>query len=64
MQAMLINRAVYERSDPGVFLSPRQLKILAYIEEHNGKGWKNRINEPNFTLSWKDILKEIEVFKQ
>jgi hypothetical protein len=62
MQAMLINRAVYEHANPDVYLSQWQLKLLGYIKKHPGRDWKNRINDPNFTSSWNDALEGIGSF--
>ena len=59
LQAVLINRAVYEGKDPDIYLSARQLSMLTHIEMNPERSWRNRSNDSDFTSSWKELLMEL-----
>ena len=63
LQAILINRAVYERKNPDIYLSPHQLSALDLIELHPERNWRNRINDSDFTSSWNELLMELDQSK-
>jgi hypothetical protein len=61
LQAIHINRAVYDSDDPDQFLSPGQRALLSYIRDHREIPWRNRIHDDDFTESWYEIMDEVNV---
>jgi hypothetical protein len=62
MQATQANRLIGLGQSPNSVLSPRQLKLLKYIQAHPRKDWTNAINK-DITLAW-DRTEELWDTKQ
>jgi hypothetical protein len=60
MQAIRINRAVFEGRDPGVYLSPVQRDMLARVSAGTGSTWERKGNHEDFTLSWNEFVRTME----
>jgi hypothetical protein len=58
LQAIRVNRAVYRRQDPARYLSPRQQAILAAIEKDPKGGWKNQLQNGDFTSAWYEVARQ------
>jgi len=56
MQAIHINRAVSDRENPDVYLSPGQRSMLAYIARHPNRDWQRRTDDTDFAASWNAVV--------
>ncbi len=53
-QASRVNTAVGLGGDPTIFLSPKQLEVLAFIKANPSKGWVNVYEKP-FLVAWEQV---------
>ncbi len=53
-QASRVNTAVGLGGDPTAYLSPNQLKMLAFIRANPGKGWQ-KVYEKPFAVAWEEV---------
>jgi hypothetical protein len=60
VQAIRVNRALYEGLDPAAFLSNRQRAMLDFVERHPGLGWPDRTLDEDFAGAWHDTLSRME----
>jgi hemerythrin-like domain-containing protein len=57
-QAILVNSDLFFENDPSRHLSPRQLRIFAYIEENSDRSWKKLVNRKSATHAHEDIIQK------
>jgi len=55
-QIARVNAALGGLQSPNVFLSPRQLEIYSYIEDHQDLNWPNLVSDSDFNSSWNRTL--------
>jgi hypothetical protein len=58
LQAILVNRALYQGENPAPYLSPRQLAILKAVENRPIGGWKDRLQSGHFIHDWYEVARE------
>lgn len=51
-QIARVNAAIGGLQSPNIFLSPRQLEIYNYIEDHQDLNWPNLVSSSDFNSSW------------
>ncbi len=56
IQAARINSAIEIGDNPNLFLSPSQIKLLSYIQNHPDKKWESYINGDNIKLNWNEVI--------
>ena len=64
LQAIRINRALYEQENPDAYLSPRQRKMLSHIIMHPDRKWQRLTNHADidFAGSWNEVARIIGPF--
>ncbi|MGB2692559.1 MAG: hypothetical protein WBC96_08690, partial [Thermodesulfobacteriota bacterium] len=51
-QIARVNAAIGALQSPNIFLSPRQLEIYNYIQDHQDLNWPNLVSSSDFNSSW------------
>ncbi|MCK5392594.1 MAG: peptide-methionine (S)-S-oxide reductase [Deltaproteobacteria bacterium] len=51
-QIARVNAAIGALQSPNIFLSPRQLELYQYIENHQDLNWPNLVSSSDFNASW------------
>lgn len=51
-QMARVNAALGRSQSPNMFLSPRQLEIYNYIQDHQDLNWPNLVTSSDFTNNW------------
>ncbi|MCK5709663.1 MAG: thioredoxin family protein [Deltaproteobacteria bacterium] len=51
-QIARVNAAIGALQSPNIFLSPRQLELYQYIENHQDLNWPNLVSNSDFNASW------------
>ncbi len=60
MQAARINSAITGGINPKHYLSPSQIKLLNYIQNHLEKKWRNYIGTENLKQSWQEVINKVK----
>lgn len=55
-QLARVNAAIGGLQSPNVFLSPRQIEIYNYIEDHQDLSWPNIVSSSDFNASWDETV--------
>ncbi len=59
IQACRINSAIAKGNDYKIYLSPKQIKLLDYINKNPDKSWSSFIGSENLKENWKEVTKNI-----
>jgi hypothetical protein len=60
MQSIRINRAVFERRNPDIYLSPRQRDMLAFVSTNPGIDWDRRGIHDDLYVSWNELVRMMD----
>lgn len=60
LQAARANSLLAQKQSPNEVLSPRQIKLAAYIQQHSNTAWKNMVGE-EFLKNWWAIVEKYNV---
>jgi len=56
LQTARVNAALGSLQSPDLFLSPRQLELYKYIQNHRKLNWPNSVSSSDFNGSWNQTV--------